>query len=235
MSIYGAYQDSIMGHTATQTTHHTESHRKLQSISDKMAVQTSTVNNKVKLGTTKATSVVGGESIPIADPDDRDGWLFQKLIVGDEKVNLYFYSEGNSACTLDELESIKSVVNIGNYQNFSSLPFIVVYTKLQASGNDGSWYHSKIVYTLSSNTDIILGETIEMYSGTKPDNINSHRQVAFNTKTIHGEALSTEEILTISVHTDSASALNTEVLFVSMGFVLNKNAVKITHNTTLVA
>ena len=193
------------------------------------------INNKVKLGSSKSLGVIGGESTPIADPDENEGWLFKKLANDATKINLYFYSQGNNALTLDDLQTIKATVNIGNYQNDASLPFFIVYTKPTGVNDAGVWYHSKETYTISPNINIILGETIEIYGGTLPNKSNSNkRQVAFNTKTTDGEGLLTEEILTIALHTDSGALLNTEILVKNMCFIMEKNGVKIENNTKLI-
>ena len=85
-------------------------------------------------------------------------------------------------------------------------------------GDAGAWYHSKIAYTLTPNEDILLGEEVILYSGLKPDNHTHIRYVESNLKIITGEALSTEEVYTISLHSDSGSPAATQILIKTLCF-----------------
>ena len=174
-------------------------------------------HGKVKIGTASGLAVAGGETAPIYDPDERDGWLFTKPIADTAKFNYFFYSQGNKAITLADINSIYANVIIDNYQGINSLPFFVVYTKMTGVGDAGAWYHSKIAYTLTPNEDIILGEEVILYSGDKPDNHNHIRHVESNLKIITGDALSTEEVYTISIHSDSGSLASTQILVSTLG------------------
>lgn len=189
---------------------------------------------KVKIGTTTALTVQGGEQAPIADPDERPGWLFIKAIADTAKFNYFFYGEGNTAITLDDLTSIYSNVTIDNYQGPNSLPFFVVYTKLTGVGDAGAWYHSKILYTLTTNEKILLGEPIQLYSGSKPNNNTHIRQVECNVKTVTGDGAGDEEIYTITIHSDSGSPAATQILVSSVGIDLYNGIDKISKNTILV-
>ena len=190
-------------------------------------------NGKVKIGTATGLTVQGGEQAPITDPD-RGGWLFIKALADTAKFNYFFYGEGNTAITLDDLTSIYSNVTIDNYQGTNSLPFYVVYTKMTGVGDAGAWYHSKILYTLTTNEKIFLGEEIQLYSGSKPNNNTHIRQVECNVKTVTGDGNSDEEIYTITIHSDSGSPAATQILVSSVGFDVYNGVDKISKNILLV-
>ena len=205
-------QSTIARHTATSIVH----------------------NNRVKLGSANATSVIGGESTPIRDPDGRNGWLFKKLANDATKINFYYYSEGNTAFTLNDIQSLTAMISVNNYQNADSLPFFVVYTKPTGVGDGGAWYHSAVKYHIDSNIDVIMGELVEIYAGSEPtDNNINKRKLSWNTKSVVGDGLPEEEILTISLHTDSGALMNTEILVSYLGFIFNKDSKLIKSNLRL--
>lgn len=194
---------------------------------DEIALQTASIfyNTRTNLGSAKSTAVIGGESIPINDPDGRGGWYFKKLANDTTKFNYYFYGEANTVFTLGELKRLTAVISVDNYQNASSLPFFIVYTKPTGVGDAGLWYHSAIKYFIDVGEVIMLGELVEIYSGARPStNILNKRKLSFNVKTIEGDGLSTEEILTISLHTSSDALIDTTVLVNYLGYEIIKDA-----------
>tara|TARA_R110002072_G_scaffold1773_6_gene14561 strand:- start:7627 stop:8310 length:684 start_codon:yes stop_codon:yes gene_type:complete len=194
-----------------------QGHLKTQSFLEEVAT------GQVKLGTTDASAVSGGEGVGMitADPNDRLGWLFKKDIAGTGKFNYFFYGEGNKAITLDDLTSLNAIMTVDTYTNTSSLPFFIVYTKPTGVGDAGAPsfpYHSKITYSLTANEHINLGESIQAWSINKPPNHPGKRFVEFNTKTVLGTGLGTEEIWYITLHTDSAAAVGTQILTQEVGY-----------------
>lgn len=182
------------------------------------------VNGRVVIGTASGLSVAGGEQAPTADPDGRNGWLFSKSLADTAKFNYYYYGEGNKAVTLGELTGLHANITVDNYQSGLSIPFFVVYTKPTGVGDAGVWYHSKIAYTIDATETIMLGEDIEMYSLAKSDINHKHkRMVSFNTKVVTGDALLTEEILTISIHSDSSAPASTQILVTNVGYEVLKD------------
>jgi hypothetical protein len=176
---------------------------------------------QVKLGTAEAAAVQGGEAVPIADPNDRLGWLFQKPVADTTKFNYFFYGEGNQALTLDDLTNLNAIITVDTYTNSDSLVFFNIYTKSQGSGDAGSPafpYHSKITYRLSAGEHIVIGESIQIWSIVKPINHPGKRFVGFNTKTVEGTGLGTEEIWYITLHNDSAAPLGTQILVQEIGY-----------------
>ncbi len=222
----------------TPTTHTTDNSTVLEDIKTNTTLG-SKINintNQVKLGSTSATSVIGGESTPVADDNDRTGWLFTKSIADTAKFNYYYYSQGNTAVTLADLTSLIAEVTIDNYQAINSIPFFVVYTKPTGVGDGGLWFHSKIAYTMDSDQKIILGESVRFYADDKPieDELDRKRLIKCNTKIVTGTALDTEEILTISFHSDSGAGAGTQILVSNLGYSLYKTTNKIDIRTKLI-
>jgi len=171
--------------------------------------------------------------LPTADNNDREGWLFSKTS-GAEKFNYYFYGQGNKPITLSHLNNVFFTGSIDNYVSDASVPFVVIYTKPTGIGDAGAWYHSKIAYALHNTEDIQVGE-ICLFSciGEVVDVPITYRQVRLLNKITTGEALRTEEILTISVQSDSGSADTTQILIQDLGFQALRGNHKIQRNIKL--
>ena len=181
-------------------------------------------NGQVSLSSPAGISVYADSSPPpVVDADGRSGWLFSKTVADASKFNYYFYGEGNKAVTLAELQSVCANVSIDNYQNGASIPFFVIYTKATGVGDAGAWYHSRIIYTIDPSETIMLGEDIEMYSINQQANHHQNkRPVSFNSKIVDGDGADTEEIYTITIHSDSGAPASTQILVNSVGFTIKK-------------
>tara|TARA_R110002020_G_scaffold31156_4_gene97504 strand:+ start:494 stop:1165 length:672 start_codon:yes stop_codon:yes gene_type:complete len=175
------------------------------------------INGRVLLSSVSAPTVYGAETTPIADTDNRGGWLFKKVATGTDKFNYYFYGQGNNALTLGDLKGMNAIISVDKYDNVSSAPFFVVYTKLTGSGDAGSWYHSKKAYALDTSVDLQVGELCEVYSGSKPS-YKGYRQIELKSEIDTGDLAITEEIYTMSIHSDSDALINTQILVKSVGY-----------------
>jgi len=182
-------------------------------------------NGKVSLSSANGMAVYADSSpAPTMDADGRDGWLFTKTVADASKFNYYFYSEGNKAVTLNQIHSLCANISMDTYPSSTSTPFFIIYTKPTGVGDAGAWYHSRIIYTLDANETILLGEDIEIYSiHSQANHHQNKRPVSFNTKIVDGDGASTEEIYTISIHSDSASLASTQILVTSVGFSIKQN------------
>ena len=164
--------------------------------------------------------------IPTTDTNNSPGWLFTKT-AGTEKFNYYCYSQGSKPITLGHLRSVHFSGAVDNYVSNASVPFFVVYTKPTGVGDAGLWYHSKVAYAISNVADIQLGELCYFYGGEKPTDItSSYRHIFLNNIIIEGDALPAEEILYMSVHSDSGAADTTKILISDMGFETNNGNIK---------
>lgn len=175
-------------------------------------------NGQVKIGSAAQMAVSGGEQAPIADDNGREGWLFKKTTGDTAKFNYYFYGQGNAPLRLNEIRNIFFNGSIDAYTNGCSTPFIVLYTKPTGSGDAAAWYHSKIAYTLPETTRFQLGEMSTFHTAGRPSEFYGFKHIALSNKIIVGDALGSEQILYLSVHSDSASAAGTQILISDVGF-----------------
>ena len=197
---------------------------------DTIATNTAKKEPSGKVSLTSAGGVaVYADSLPIPTLDDnnRAGWLFDKVAVGTNKFNYYFYSKGNKSLTLGDLKSLSAILSIDTYGNSSDTPFFNVYTTMDAGPNAGSWYKSRITYTLTTDETILLGERVEIYGGLKPQTHTGARQVEFNNKITVGTADPSEEIFTISIGSDSAAGITCRILVEELGLDFFENENKI--------
>lgn len=178
-------------------------------------------NAKVKLTSTEG-AIVYADTLPIptADRNGRDGWLFTKT-TGVEKFNYYIWSQGSRAMRLKDLKSVYMVGSVDTYTDIKSIPFIVVYTKPTGSGDAASWYHSKIAHVIADTETINLGEIVYFHTHSILSPSGTYRHVALNVEIKTGEALPDEEILYITIHSDSGAANNTAILISQCGYRTN--------------
>tara|TARA_R110002012_G_scaffold15393_3_gene61478 strand:- start:7007 stop:7600 length:594 start_codon:yes stop_codon:yes gene_type:complete len=175
-------------------------------------------NGQVKIGTAAGLAVAGGEQAPIADANERSGWLFTKAAADSTKFNYFFYGQGILPIRLSQLNHVYFNGAVDSYVDASSIPFIVVYTKPTGSGDAGAWYHSKIVYTMSDKHNLQLGEMVTFYTHTKPSVNYGYTYIPLDVIITDGNAGEHEEILYITVHSDSAAAMGTQILISDVGF-----------------
>jgi len=198
----------------------------------KIRVNTCIKEDKVKLTSPSGISVYADSTTPIADEDERKGWLFKKAASDTTKFNYYFYSTGSHPLTLSTLNNVFMTCSVDRWDNSASVPFVVVYTKMTGSGDSGSWYKSKVAYAISSTKKIVAGELINLYCIENPNLNNGNRDVELETKITTGTADPSEEILTISVQSDSGSLINTKILVSHLGYKLNN---EISRNISLIS
>ena len=184
-------------------------------------------NNLVSVLNNNVLSQVD-ESDIIADSADIitqsfKGWAVVNPAVVDDavpKVNLYYYNQSMSSSTFT-MGDINQDTDLGMWyvidQNAGAkqYPFLIAYTKPDASGNAASWYKSKIFYAPASGNPLESGITL-FYTGTDNGSlypeIPAGRRVQLevnaglsNPSTPHAN-LSTEEVNLVSVQTSSNAA-----------------------------
>lgn len=216
-------------HLETHGGHHTTTHSKLDDVAKNTLVQHT---DQVLATSVGGMSMYPDGAAPVADDNGRLGWLFNKTVAGASKINWYFYGAGNTLTTLGDLKSISCMISVDSYTSISSMPFLIVYSKATGSG-DASWYKSRITYQLSAGQIILPGEQIQVWSGVKPSKASNRRMVEFNSVSSVGTSLDTEEILTISIHTDSASGVGTKLLVNQVGYDLYSGDDKIERRVNL--
>lgn len=194
---------------------HLEQNRVLNELKFNMSIPK---NGKVSLSSAGGIATYADSNpTPTMDEDNRNGWLFKKTVAGSDKFNYYFYSQGNNALTLGDLTNMNAIISVDKYDNSASVPFLVVYTKMTGSGDAGSWYKSRVSYSLDNTVNLVVGELCEVYSGNKPS-YKGFRQLELKTVINTGSVSNTEEIYTMSIQSDSASGIDTKILVQSVGF-----------------
>ena len=184
-----------------------------------------THRDQVKLTSASGVAVYGGETVPTADGDDRSGWLFEKTAsdATSSKFNYYVYADSGSShtFTVADLKSINLTCSVDAYLNSSCVPFVVVYTKPTGTNDEAAWYHSRRSYALDVTANIVLaGEHINLYALAAPTFNNTHRSLPLTSVATSGDYADTEEILFITIHSDSSALVNTQILVAEMGYTL---------------
>jgi len=188
-------------------------------------------NDKIALSGVNGIAVIAGSApAPTLDTiDNRDGWLFHKTATGTDKFNYYFYANTSSSYqyTLGDLKSLHFTASVDNFSDITSVPFIVVYSKMTGSGDAGAFYHSRRIFTVNINTTpIIVGEQVNFYRGNKPQLNNNNRYVDLSIELSDGDNLDTEEILYITLHSDSSAPINTKILTTHFGYNLKNEIIR---------
>lgn len=178
-------------------------------------------NSQVKLTSASGIAIYADSSpAPTADLNGRDGWLFTKSS-GAEKFNYYIWSQGSHALRLKDLRSIYMLASVDTYTNGASVPFIIIYTKPTGIGDEQPWYHSKITYSIDNRQIIMLGEKVQFYTHqVRPNEHYGFRQIPLAIEQTAGDGLPEEQILYISLHSDSGG-INTKILVSDCGFETN--------------
>lgn len=180
-------------------------------------------NAEIKRSSTEGTAVIADSSpAPTADTNGRDGWLYKKSS-GAEKFNYYLWAQGSKPLRLRDLRSVYMVASVDTYTNVTSVPFVVIYTKPTGVGDAAVWYHSKIAYTIhQQTTHIMLGEKVQFYTHQIiPTDNYGYRQISLPIEIKTGDALPDEEILYITLHSDSSAPNNTTILVSDFGLETN--------------
>jgi hypothetical protein len=181
-------------------------------------------NDKVKLTGSGPLVYADSSPAPTLDTNDRDGWLWTKTAADASKFNYYMYgiTGSSTAWMLSDISSVHMKVSIDTWAATNSAPFVVIYTSPTGVGDAGAWYHSKISYSIdTSQQSVIVGEHITMYCLEPPVGPDHNRKVPLTNIVTTGSAEPTESVLAISIHSDSAAGIDTQILVTEMGFKIN--------------
>ena len=148
------------------------------------------------------------------------GWYFKNTVLG-YKINWYFSPDTNQTVG-DILGLYLRLFNCGTTSN-DNTPFIVIYTKPTGVKDFAPWFHSSMTYILdqsvtpTANTSYTFFENV---SGTCPDPSHyASSLVGMEPSTVNnprGEYLPTQQILAISIQSNSSSVIN------SVEFIMQK-------------
>lgn len=179
---------------------------------------------KILSTSTGGTAALADSSlIPGVDPDQREGWLFQKAGAGTEKFNIYYWTQGSKVLKGSDIRTLNAIVSVDNYQSGSSVPFFVIYTKPKGDGSDAQpWYNARRAFSLTPTERIEVGQQIELYAKHIPPEKGVH-QVLCNTITDEGTWNDEDEILYITLHSDSAAPTSSKFLIQALGLEIGRN------------
>lgn len=150
------------------------------------------------------------------------GWYYINGNTGPNKINWYFPPDTNQTVG-DILGFYLRLFNCSTTSNDNS-PFIVIYTKPTGVNDFAPWFHSSKVYVLNSSVTPVANTSytfFENVSGTCPDPSHYASQlVDMQESTVRGVYLPTDQILAISVQSNSASPVNSvEFIAQSLGLM----------------
>ena len=192
---------------------------------------------KIISSSTKGLAVIADTTPTVQqDEDFRSGWFYQNSIMS-SKFNFYILDGNKEIFTLSQLYSFYSILSIDENLNAQSMPFWNVYTKMTGVNDAGSFYHSKLLYTMDyNNVHIGLSEKVLIYGKNKPEFKHPRwRSIQLKLLSTVGEGLETEEILSISLGSDSSAPQDgVKILVNEMGFECIKNTEKINRKIDLV-
>ena len=191
--------------------------------------------NKINVGSANGVAAYADSSpAPIADPDGKTGWYFAKT-GGTEKFNYYFYSEGSHPITVQNLQDVFFVGSVNHWDSATSAPFVVVYTKPTGVGDAGAWFHSKRAFTITTLDNIVLGKKTQFSTHPIPSPKFPYQHIQLSNIVTSGDYADAEEILTISVQSDSGAHDDTSILISHVGWKGIMNGVVVNPNIILKA
>jgi len=187
-----------------------------------------------------SASVVPDEAPPSPMPSSiknallEDGWYFKNTgpDTSQRKINWYLPAPSNATgvATMESLAEIDLAVYLASK---TSTPFVTVYTKTKPGGdNQASWYHSKRTYVLLNSGLTSGNEKNYLFRarlssgnavGTQPGRKAVDLEIENFTTSIGSDATPQDEILAISVGTNSAAAAGNVEFVLSSVKVFSSN------------
>ena len=164
-------------------------------------------NFQAKLGSVGSMAIIADSSPqPMPDENGRPGWSYTKMM-GSEKFNYYFYSGMYERTKLRDIKGIWFVGAVDAWTNQTNeLPWFVVYTKMTGVGDAGTWYHSAVRHQLNKNGNIVRAGECCLWKAGLPDvTVEGARTLAMNLTSVVGTYNEDDEILAISLHSDSGA------------------------------
>jgi hypothetical protein len=172
--------------------------------------------------TTLAPDTVPSYTAPPSGIDASEGWYYKNTSAGNTSQLYYYANQASQAKNFDyEIATVQSqwaVVRILSLNSATGLPFLVVYSQPQGTGDHlPGFARSSWVYQISSSAELRLGEKIIIYRGTPPDVriFPELRRVECVLSGTRGPALTTEKLSYATVNTDSGSAIGNAEYIIS--------------------
>jgi len=123
-----------------------------------------------KVGTPGAAMIYGAEEPPVADPNGRVGWYYEKPLADPPtvgKINWYFGVPTTETLEYKDFSCMWAIISLDHYVGTDAgLPWLSMYTKAKGDGSDASWYRSKIDHHIPFSREVIRpGERVCIYAG----------------------------------------------------------------------
>ena len=172
-------------------------------------------NFQAKLGSAGATALIADSSpSPVADANGRPGWSWTKDMTGSQKFNYYFYSGAYENMKLKDVDSVYFLGSIDKWTDTTNeAPFFTIYTKMTGSGDEGAWYHSRHAFSLHKDSQLVrAGEKCLFHCIGQPrDGFDGARKIPFNTRIDTGAWDTNNEVLYVTLHSDSGADVGASV------------------------
>jgi hypothetical protein len=164
--------------------------------------------------TTLAPDTVPSYSAPPSGIPASEGWYYKNLALGNAS-QLYYYGNQSSQTqnhdyTISAIQSQWAVVRILNLNSATGIPFLVVYSQPQGSGDHIPGFARSVwTYQVATGQDLRLGEKVIIFRGTLPDSrvFPELRRVECSLTTTSGPGLTSELLAYATVNTDSSAAV----------------------------
>jgi hypothetical protein len=166
--------------------------------------------------TTLAPDTLPAYNIPPSAIPASEGWYYKNTSAGNAS-QLYYYANQSSQTrnhdyTISAIQSQWAVVRILNLNSGTSLPFLVVYSQPQGSGDIiPGFARSSWVYQVATGQELRLGEKVIIYRGVAPDSriYPELRRVECSLSVTRGPALTSELLAYATLNSDSGAPVNT--------------------------
>ncbi len=149
-------------------------------------------------------------SMGVVDPNGKAGWYFKNSQVS-KKINWYFYAPAPS--TLEFKSDLSFGYALLQFNSVVSLPFFSLYSKPKGDGNDfANWYRSRWSFSNYSITPLLNTLYLVYFGSTPPASLYPgvpRIQLTLDNISSVGPKLDNEEILTLSMNTNSVALINT--------------------------
>jgi hypothetical protein len=156
---------------------------------------------------------------PIENFNSPNGWIYQNAEAGNA-MNLFYFNGNNETKTLSQVVGQYAVVsNLASVLNNKMI--LVVYTK------GSPFFTTRITHSPPSSVNMVAGGKYLLYWGAVPDDIFPELpRLNFTDITTTGPAVGTEEILSVSLNSDSGASVGSVVILIeSLGVVFSNGSV----------
>jgi hypothetical protein len=189
----------------------------LQSISTRLTpLQQGVARYTLDAKTTLAPDTLPAYDIPPNAIPASEGWYYKNTSAGNAS-QLYYYANQSSQTrnhdyTISAIQSQWAVVRNLNLNSGTSIPFLVVYSQPQGSGDIiPGFARSSWVYQVATSEELRLGEKVLIYRGVPPDSriYPELRRVECTLTVTRGPALTSELLAYATLNSDSGAPVNT--------------------------